>query len=56
MAVGIEFSLLGPLIVRRDGLAVPVPGGMPRAVLAALLLDAGELVTVDQLAEVLLGS
>jgi DNA-binding SARP family transcriptional activator len=56
MAAGLEFCLLGPLVVRRDGLAVPVPGGKPRAVLAALLLDAGELVTVDQLAEVLWGA
>jgi DNA-binding SARP family transcriptional activator len=56
MAVGLEFCLLGPLVVRRHGLAVPVPGGKPRAVLAALLLDAGELVTVDQLAEVLWGA
>jgi DNA-binding SARP family transcriptional activator/tetratricopeptide (TPR) repeat protein len=56
MAVGLEFCLLGPLVVRRDGLAVPVPGGKPRAVLAALLLAAGELVTVDQLAEVLWGT
>jgi DNA-binding SARP family transcriptional activator len=54
--VGIEFSLLGPLAVRCDGRAVVVPGGKPRAVLAALLLDVGELVTVDQLAEVLWGA
>jgi DNA-binding SARP family transcriptional activator len=54
--VGIEFSLLGPLMVRCDGRAVAVPGGKPRTVLAALLLDAGDLVTVDQLAEVLWGA
>ncbi len=53
MAVGLEFCLLGPLVVRRDGLTVSVSGGKPRAVLAALLLAAGELVTVDQLTEVL---
>jgi hypothetical protein len=56
VAVGLEFCLLGPLVVRRDGIAVPVPGGKPRAVLAALLLDASELVTVGQLAEVLWGA
>jgi DNA-binding SARP family transcriptional activator len=56
MAVGLEFCLLGPMVVRRAGLAVPVPGGKPRAVLAALLLDAGELVTVDQLTELLWGA
>jgi DNA-binding SARP family transcriptional activator len=56
MAVGLEFCLLGPQVVRCDGLAVPVPGGKLRAVLAALLLDPGELVTVDQPAEVLWGA
>jgi DNA-binding SARP family transcriptional activator len=56
MAAGLEFCLLGPLVVRCDGLAMPVPSGKPRAVLAALLLDACELVTVDKLAEVLWGA
>jgi DNA-binding SARP family transcriptional activator len=56
MAAGLEFCLLGPVVVRCDGVTVPVPGGKPRAVLAALLLDAGELVTLDQLAEVLWGA
>jgi DNA-binding SARP family transcriptional activator len=55
MAVGLEFGLLGPLVVRRNGLAVPVPGGKPRAALAALLLNADQLATVDQLAGVLWG-
>jgi DNA-binding SARP family transcriptional activator/Tfp pilus assembly protein PilF len=55
MAVSLEFCLLGPLVVRRDGVDVPVPAGKPRAVLAALLLGAGDLVTVNQLAEVLWG-
>jgi DNA-binding SARP family transcriptional activator/tetratricopeptide (TPR) repeat protein len=56
MAVSFEFCLLGPLVVRRDGLDVAVPAGKPRTVLAALLLDAGELVTVGRLAEVLWGA
>jgi DNA-binding SARP family transcriptional activator/Tfp pilus assembly protein PilF len=56
MVAGLEFCLLGPLVVRCDGVVVPVPGGKPRAVLAALLLDGGELVTVDQLAKVLWGA
>jgi DNA-binding SARP family transcriptional activator/tetratricopeptide (TPR) repeat protein len=56
MAVSFEFCLLGPLVVRRDGVDVAVPAGKPRTVLAALLLDAGELVTVGRLAEVLWGA
>ncbi len=51
-----EFCLLGPLVVRRDGVALAVPGGKPRAVLAALLLDAGHLMTAGQLTEVLWGA
>src|ERR1700733_1992371 len=56
MAVSIEFGLLGPLVVRRDGQLISVPGGKPRAVLAALLLNAGQLVAAGQLAEVLWGA
>src|SRR5579859_6157434 len=52
----VEFGLLGPLIVRRDGTAVPVPRGMQRALLATLLLDADRLVLVDELAEILWNS
>jgi len=33
-----EFKILGPLEVRRDGRVVELPGGKPRAVLAVLLL------------------
>ena len=51
-----EFCLLGPLLVRCDGVQVPVPSGKQRAVLAALLLEAGRVVSLDQLAEVLWGS
>ena len=51
-----EFCLLGPLLVRCDGVQVPVPSGKQRAVLAALLLKAGRVVSLDQLAEVLWGS
>jgi len=52
----LEFCLLGPVVVRRDGSALPVPRGSQRAVLAALLLSAGRVVSVDQLAETLWGS
>jgi DNA-binding SARP family transcriptional activator/Tfp pilus assembly protein PilF len=50
-----EFGLLGPLLIRRGGRAVPVPRGRQRDVLAALLLADGQVVSVDHLAEVLWG-
>src|SRR5215831_12048391 len=56
MAVGMEFGLLGPLMVRRDGAAVAVPAGKPRTLLAALLLKAGRVVPVDELTEALWGT
>ena len=48
-----EFLLLGPLVVQVGGAPVTVPAAKQRAVLAALLLRANHLVTVDELAEVL---
>jgi DNA-binding SARP family transcriptional activator len=50
-----EFGLLGPLVVRRDGITVPVQRGNQRALLAALLLDANRAVATDQIAETLWG-
>ena len=50
-----EFGLLGPLTVRQDGAEVPVPPGKQRVVLAALLLRANRLATLDELAEALWG-
>src|SRR6202049_2488495 len=55
MPAGTEFCLLGPLMVRSDGVAVPVTRGKQRAVLAALLLKAGRVVSLDELAEILWG-
>ncbi len=55
-AAKFEFCLLGPLVVRRDGVVVPVAVGKQRAVLAALLLSAGRAVSVEELAEALWGS
>ena len=55
MPAGTEFCLLGPLMVRSDGVAVPVTRGKQRAVLAALLLNAGSVVSLDELAEILWG-
>ena len=53
MAAGTEFCLLGPLLVRSGGAAVPVQRGKQQAVLAALLLRAGKVVSLDELAEIL---
>jgi DNA-binding SARP family transcriptional activator len=53
MAVAMDFCLLGPLTVRVDGVVVPIPRGKQRALLAALLLHAGRMVTADQLADLL---
>jgi DNA-binding SARP family transcriptional activator/tetratricopeptide (TPR) repeat protein len=50
-----EFGLLGSLLVRRDGMSVPVQRGNQRALLAALLLDANQVVATDQIAETLWG-
>ena len=48
-----EFSLLGPLIVRCGGEVLPVQRGKQRAVLAALLLRANRVVAVADLADAL---
>src|SRR5215218_738954 len=50
-----EFKVLGPLEVRRDGRSVALPGGKPRAVLAVLLLHANEPVSAERLAVALWG-
>ncbi|WP_186762721.1 AfsR/SARP family transcriptional regulator [Lentzea tibetensis] len=46
-----EFRVLGPLEVRDRGTAVPVGGSRQRAVLAALLLRAGETASISYLAD-----
>ena len=51
-----EFGLLGPLTVRRDGMVVTVPPGRQRILLAALLLKANHPVPLDELAEALWGA
>jgi DNA-binding SARP family transcriptional activator len=55
MPAEIEFCLLGPLEVRCGGVVAAVRPGRQRAVLAGLLLNAGQIVPVDMLAEVLWG-
>jgi DNA-binding SARP family transcriptional activator len=56
MAAGMEFCLLGPLAVRCGGTALAVPRGRQRAVLAALLLRANHVVSIDEFAETLWGA
>ena len=55
MSAELEFGLLGPLMVRVGGVSVPVARGRERAVLAVLLLNAGQVVSADQLAAALWG-
>src|SRR3954467_5555576 len=50
-----EFGILGPVEVRRDGRVVHVRGENPRAVLAILLLHANEPVSAERLAVALWG-
>jgi len=51
-----EFGLLGPLRVRCGETVLPVPQGNQRALLAMLLLDAGRVVSLDDIAETLWGA
>jgi DNA-binding SARP family transcriptional activator len=47
----VEFRILGPLEVRRDGQPVSIAGAKERALLAILLVRANELVSVDRLVD-----
>jgi DNA-binding SARP family transcriptional activator len=51
----VEFRLLGPLEVLRDGRPVSLGGQKPRAVLAILLLNANRVVSADRLIDALWG-
>ena len=48
-----EWGILGPLVVHRDGQALALGGAKQRAVLAVLLIHANRVVSVDRLAELL---
>ena len=50
-----QFRLLGPLSVQVDGEPVALGGPKRRALLATLLLEAGEVVTRDRLIDALWG-
>jgi DNA-binding SARP family transcriptional activator len=49
----VEFCLLGPLVVRSGDGVLPIPNGKQRTLLAVLLAHAGEVIPVDELAELL---
>ena len=55
MAEEAEFCLLGPLVVRRGGVVVPIPPGKQRVLLAALLLQANRVVGLEELADAIWG-
>jgi DNA-binding SARP family transcriptional activator len=50
-----EFRILGPLEIVATGQAVGIPGAKERAILAYLLLHAGQVVSVDRLIDELWG-
>ncbi|GGM18194.1 BTAD domain-containing putative transcriptional regulator [Nakamurella endophytica] len=51
-----EYRVLGPLEVVRDGVPVDVGGPKQRAVLAVLLLDAGRVVPADRIVDAVWGA
>ena len=53
---GLEFRLLGPVEVRRDGVALELGSGKSRALLAFLLLSPNRPVSTDRLIEALWGA
>ncbi|RSM69420.1 hypothetical protein DMB66_10460 [Actinoplanes sp. ATCC 53533] len=54
-AKNVEYRILGPLAVCHDGRPVRISGAQQRAVLAALLLRANRMVSVERLVELLWG-
>ena len=51
----LRFGILGSLRIEVDGEEVPLPSGKQRALLAALLIDVGAVVSTGRLADVLWG-
>ena len=56
MAIALEFRVLGPLEVWREGRPLKVGGERQRGLLVALLLNANEVVSAERLIEELYGS
>ena len=52
---GLQFRLLGPLEVRREGAPVQLGGPKQRALLAILLMHANQVVSTDRLIELIWG-
>lgn len=50
-----EFNLLGPLEVIRDGRAIPVDGQRKKIILAMLLLEPGRVISVSRLVDAIWG-
>jgi DNA-binding SARP family transcriptional activator len=55
MSEPLEFRILGPFEVAREGCTLHLPAGKPRALLALLLLRRGQVVSVDALVDELWG-
>ena len=53
--MGTEFGILGPVVVRAAGMVRPVRRGKQRVLLAALLLNANQAVSLDEIAEIFWG-
>jgi DNA-binding SARP family transcriptional activator len=51
----VEFCILGPLDVREGGRSLPLGGPKQRAVLALLVLNAGQVVSADRLIDLVWG-
>jgi DNA-binding SARP family transcriptional activator/tetratricopeptide (TPR) repeat protein len=51
--MALEFRVLGPLEVRRDGVCVQIRGARIRTLLAVLLVDAGRVASADALIDAL---
>lgn len=47
----LDVRVLGPLELRADGRPIPLPGGKPKALLAALLVSRNRVVPADSLAD-----
>jgi hypothetical protein len=53
VGLGLRIGLLGPLSVRRDGAEVQVPAARQRTLLAVLAARAGQVMSFDDLAELI---